>query len=382
MIEYIPGLAGVPVTESSISSIDGKNGILAYRGYSIQDLVAHSSFEAVSLLLLHGELPDKNELEKFTQLLQSHYRVKSNIRTMMWSLPPTGHPMNVLQMAIASMATFYPEAKAVSPESDVTQLALIHIISTMATLVSMWENVRHGYDPVPPNTEMNYAQNFLYMLHGKDPDEETVKLFDACLILHAEHTINASTFSAMVSASTLSNPFAATSAAVGTLAGPLHGGANESVLQMLDEIGEPNNARNYIQNRLKNKQVIWGMGHREYSVKDPRATILQKMIEKYVRKTGLVLSKRFEVALEVERVCEELLAHKGVFPNVDFYSGIVYSEILHLPQDQFTPIFAVARSAGWMAHWREQVGHNRIFRPTQIYTGRDFRPYPSDLSDG
>ena len=377
MIEYVPGLAGVPATESSISSIDGENGILAYRGYSIEDLVKNSSFEEASMLLLHGELPNKQELEEFKHLLQSHYRVKSNIRTMMWSLPPTGHPMNVLQMAVASMATFYPEAKAATPDSDVTQVALTHILSTTATLVSMWENVRNGYDPVPPDPSMGYAQNFLHMLCGKEPSDDIVKLFDACLILHAEHTINASTFSAMVTASTLTNPFAAMSAAVGTLAGPLHGGANEDVLNMLDEIGEAKNARGYIENRLKNKQVIWGMGHREYSVKDPRATILQKMIEEYVNKTGVTLSKRFETALEVERVCEELLSAKGVYPNVDFYSGILYAEILHLPTDQFTPIFAVARSAGWLAHWREQVRHNRIFRPTQIYTGVDFRKYPS-----
>jgi len=377
MIEYIPGLAGVPATESAISSIDGKNGILAYRGYSIDDLVKNSTFEETSILLLNGDLPNKDELEDFQSLLQSHYRVKTNIRNMMWSLPATGHPMNVLQMAIASMATFYPEAKAASVECAVTKNALIHILSTMATLVSMWENVRNGYDPVPPDPSMGYAKNFLHMLCGEEPEDDIVELFDACLILHAEHTINASTFSAMVTASTLTNPFAAMSAAVGTLAGPLHGGANEDVLNMLDEIGKAKNARAYIENRLKNKQVIWGMGHREYSVKDPRATILQKMIEKYINKTGITLTKRFETALEVEKICDELLAHKGVYPNVDFYSGILYAEILKLPTDQFTPIFAVARAAGWLAHWREQVSHNRIFRPTQIYTGEDFRDYPS-----
>jgi citrate synthase len=376
MIEYIAGLAGGPATESSISSIDGKRGILAYRGYSIEDLVERASFEETALLLLHGELPSGNEITEFKSLLQSHYRVKTNIRTMMWSLPAQGHPMNVLQMAIASMATFYPEAKASTLDSIVTQNSLIHILSTTATLVSMWQNIRNGYDPVPPNPQMGYAQNFLYMLNGKEPSDDIVKLFDACLILHAEHTINASTFSAMVTASTLANPFASISAAVGTLAGALHGGANEDVLHMLDEIGDAKNARAWIENRLKNKQVIWGMGHREYSVKDPRATILQKMIEQYINKTNTTLSKRFETALEVERICEELLGVKGVYPNVDFYSGILYAEILKLPTDQFTPIFAVARSAGWLAHWHEQVSHNRIFRPTQIYTGADFRRYP------
>jgi citrate synthase len=376
VIDYIPGLAGVPATESAISSIDGKNGILAYRGYSIEDLVENTTFEETAMLLLLGELPNKSAIDEFQKTLQKHYRVKYNIRNMMWALPPTGHPMNVLQGAIASMAPFYPESKKAAFETSEAQNALIHILSKMATLVAMWEHVRNGYDPVEPDPTLGYAKNFLYMLSGKEPSDELVKLFDACLILHAEHTINASTFSTMVTASTLTNPFAAISAAVGTLAGPLHGGANEDVLKMLDEIGEPSKAREYIEKRLEKKQVIWGMGHREYSVKDPRATILQRMIEDYVNKTGLKLSKRFETALEVERICEELLSKKGVFPNVDFYSGILYSEILKLPTDQFTPIFAVARSAGWLAHWEEQIEHNRIFRPTQIYTGSNFRKFP------
>jgi citrate synthase len=376
MLEYIPGLAGVPVTKSSISSIDGKKGILAYRGYSIEDLVKNASFEEVSMLLRDGELPNKQELEVFRNMLHKRYEVKRNIREMMWALPTNGHPMNVLQAAIAAMATFYPDADAKNPESDYTQSALTKIIANMSTLVAMWSRISSGYDPIPPSKEMSYAKNFLYMSFGDEPDDDIVQLFDACLILHAEHTINASTFSAMVTASTLANPFASISAAVGTLAGSLHGGANEDVLNMLDEIGDAKNARSYIEDRLKNKKVIFGMGHREYSVKDPRAKILQEMIEAYIKKNNINLSQRFETALEVERVCEELLSAKGVFPNVDFYSGILYSEIFKIPKEHFTPIFAMARSAGWAAHWQEQVGHNRIFRPTQIYTGSDFRKYP------
>ncbi len=376
MLEYIPGLAGVPATESAISSIDGKNGILAYRGYSIEDLVKNASFEEVAMLLRDGELPSAGALEDFNKVLHQRYEVKRDIRHMMWALPANGHPMDVLQTAIASMATFYPDAGAQDPNSAYTQSALTKIISNMSTLVAMWARISTGYDPIQPNNKMSYAKNFLYMSFGEEPDDDIVKLFDACLILHAEHTINASTFSAMVTASTLANPFASVSAAVGTLAGSLHGGANEDVLNMLDEIGEVTNVRPYIENRLKNKQVIWGMGHREYSVKDPRATILQSMIEDYVKKTNMTLTKRFEVAMEVERVCEELLGTKGVYPNVDFYSGILYTEIFKIPRKHFTPIFAMARSSGWVAHWHEQVAHNRIFRPTQIYTGADFRPYP------
>jgi citrate synthase len=274
------------------------------------------------------------------------------------------------------MATFYPDAGAAEPDSDYTQNALVKIISNMSTLVAMWARINRGYDPIPPSKHMSYAENFLYMSFGKEPTKEMVELFDACLIMHAEHTINASTFSAMVTASTLANPFASVSAAVGTLAGSLHGGANEDVLNMLDEIGDPKNVRKYIEGRLKNKQVIWGMGHREYSVKDPRATILEKMLHKYTKSSGGSLSKRFETALETERVCEELLSSKGVYPNVDFYSGIFYSEVFKFTKEHFTPIFAMARSAGWVAHWHEQVSRNRIFRPTQIYIGSDFRSYP------
>jgi citrate synthase len=375
-MEYIPGLAGVPATKSAISSIDGERGILAYRGYTIEDLVKHSSFEEVAMLLQDGELPTKDELFTFTDTIAKRYEVKSNIRSMMWALPSNAHPMDALQTTIAAMAAFYPDTSADDLHSEYTQNALMKIISNMSTLVAMWGRISTGYDPIPPSSQMSYAKNFLYMFFGEEPDDALVRLFDACLILHAEHTINASTFSAMVTASTLANPFASISAAVGTLAGSLHGGANEDVLNMLDEIAEVSNVRTYIENRLKHKQLIYGMGHREYKTKDPRATILQKMIMDYVNTTGFILSKRFEIALEVEKVCEELLAHKGVYPNVDFYSGILYAEIFKIHRQFFTPIFAIARSAGWVAHWSEQVADNRIFRPTQIYEGYDFRDYP------
>jgi citrate synthase len=377
MTEYIPGLAGVPATKSAISSIDGEKGVLAYRGYSIQDLVKHSSFEETALLLMNGELPSKNELSDFKNILQKRNEVKRKIRHLLWSLPPTGHSMDVLQTAMAAMATFYPDAGAADPDSAYTQNALIKIISNMSTLVAMWTRISRGYDPIPPSNKMSYAENFMYMCFGEESDPEIVRLLDACLILHAEHTINASTFSTMVTASTLANPFSSIASGVGTLAGPLHGNANENVLLMLDEIGSAKNARGWIENRLKNKQVIWGMGHREYKTKDPRATILEKMIKTYIKKNGLSLSNRFETALEVEKICDELLSQKGVYPNVDFYSGILYSEIFNFTKEHFTPIFAMARSAGWVAHWHEQVSHNRIFRPTQIYTGADFRDYPS-----
>ncbi|WP_024850376.1 citrate synthase [Hydrogenovibrio kuenenii] len=370
-MEYIPGLAGVPATKSEISFIDGQNGILSYRGYDIMELAEKSSFEETTLLLLFGRLPTKEELETFDQSLRQSRRVKFNIREIMRNLPSTTHPMHMLQVVVASLASFYPSTeymKGGTENQTYINDVTVKIIAHMGTLVAMWEHMRNGYDPIEPRTDLNYAENFLYMVTGEEPDKDWARLLDACLILHAEHTINASTFTTMVTGSTLANPCSVISSAIASLSGPLHGGANQMVIEMLDEIGRPENARAYIEDRLAKKKVIWGMGHREYKTKDPRATILQKLSADILKNKSGSLSIAFDTALEVERVCEELLAHKGVYPNVDFYSGILYKE-MGFDAGLFTPIFAVARSAGWMAHWREQLQDNKIFRPTQIYTG-------------
>ena len=224
-----------------------------------------------------------------------------------------------------------------------------------------------------PRNDLTHAENFLYMLKGQDPDPLHARIMDACFVLHAEHTINASTFAAMVCASTLATPFLVIAAAIGTLAGPLHGGANQRVVTMLDEIGRPENVKDWLDMKLAEKEKIWGMGHREYKTKDPRAIFLQKMMTEYAEKQG-TLSPMFETALALEEACEKELGPKGVYANVDYYSGILYTE-MGIPSDQFTPIFAISRIAGWMAHWREQLSDNRIFRPTQIYTGAEARNY-------
>jgi citrate synthase len=349
--EYLPGLAGVPATKSNISSIDGEKGILAYRGYDIAELAEKSNFEETSLLLLDGKLPTQHELNDFDCQLRSERRLKYKIRTIMKNLPTAGHPMEMLQTAIASLG----------------------IISRMATIVAMWEHIRHGYDPIEPRDDLSHAANFLYMLDGKEPDPLAVKIMDACLVLHAEHTINASTFAAMVCASTLASPFLVVAAAIGTLAGPLHGGANQRVVDMLQEIGGPENVQGWLDKQLANKKVVWGMGHREYKTKDPRAKVLQKLMIEWGETHGN-LSQQFETALKLEEACEEALGPKGVYPNVDYYSGILYKEMGIAP-DQFTAIFAISRVAGWLAHWREQLSDNRIFRPTQIYTGEELRGY-------
>lgn len=372
-MQYIPGLAGVPATESKISFIDGQKGLLTYRGYNIMELAEHSSFEETTLLLLFGELPTSEELADFDAKLRANRRVKYNIRAIMKALPETTHPMHMLQVVVASLASFYPSTeymKGGTENQDYINDVTVKIIAHMATLVANWEHLRNGFDPIEPRADLTYAENFLYMVTGEEPDPDWARLLDACLILHAEHTINASTFTTMVTGSTLANPCSVISSAIASLSGPLHGGANQMVIDMLTEIGSPENARAYVEDRLARKEVIWGMGHREYKTKDPRASILQELSEKLLTKKNKngELSQMFATAVEVEKVCIEHLSAKGVYPNVDFYSGILYKEMGFDPK-MFTSIFAVARSAGWMAHWREQLQGNKIFRPTQVYTG-------------
>jgi citrate synthase len=379
MSDYLPGLAGVPATKSNISDINGELGKLYYRGYPIEQLAEHSSFEETTLLLLDGELPSAQQLKDFANQLRNNRKVKFNIRTLMKSLPATGHPMEMLQTAVACLGMFYPGNECLTGGDACEDLDYIHnmtvkIISRMGTIVAMWEHIRNGYDPIPPRTDLSYSENFLYMLNGEDPDPLLAHILDVCLILHAEHTINASTFAMLVNSSTLASPCSVIASAIGALSGPLHGGANQRVLEMLEKIGGPDKAEAYVEEKLSRKEVIWGMGHREYKTKDPRATILQGLVGKLMEARGGDVNPMLETALAVEKEAEKRLAHKGVYANVDFYSGILYSE-MGIPPDQFTAIFAIARSAGWMAHWREQLSDNRIFRPTQVYTGKPPRSY-------
>ncbi|PHS26198.1 MAG: citrate synthase [Methylophaga sp.] len=379
MSDFLPGLEGVAATKSAISFIDGEKGLLSYRGYTLQTLAENSSFEETTLLLLRGELPTSAELSEFTTQLRSQYRIKYHIREMMRHFPATGHPMDMLQTAVSSLGMFYPGNECLTSGDTCEDLnyvrnMTVNIIASMAPLVAMWEHMRRGYDPIEPREDLSVAENLLYMFTGKEPDPMMAKIMDVCLILHAEHTLNASTFSALISGSTLATPYSVISGAIGTLSGPLHGGANSRVVDMMKEIGSPDKAEAWIDKALANKEVIWGMGHREYKVKDPRATILHKLVEELIEDRGSSLDRTFETAMKVEEICVDRLGHKGVYPNVDFYSGILYAE-MGIPADQFTALFAVARSAGWLAHWREQISNNRIYRPTQIYIGSEQRDY-------
>lgn len=362
--EYKPGLEGIPATQSSISHVDGQAGILQYRGIRIEELAQKSTFLETAYLLIWGGLPTQQELDAFEHEIRYHRRLKYRIRDMMKCFPESGHPMDALQACAAALGLFYSRRALDSP--TYIQAAVVRLLAKIPTMVAAFQLMRKGNDPIQPRDDLDYSANFLYMLTEREPDPLAARIFDVCLTLHAEHTINASTFSAMVTASTLTDPYAVIASAVGTLAGPLHGGANEEVITMLEEIGTVDNVRPYVDNCIANKSRIMGFGHRVYKVKDPRATILQALAEQLFEKFGR--DDYYDIALELEQVVSEKMGHKGVYANVDFYSGLVYSK-LGIPTDLFTPVFAIARVAGWLAHWKEQIGENRIFRPTQIYTG-------------
>ena len=368
--EFKPGLEGVPVTLSSISFVDGKKGILEYRNIPIEELALKSTFLETSYLLIWGELPTQAELDAFEKEIRYHRRIKYRIRDMMKCFPESGHPMDALQASAAALGLFYSRRALDDPAY--IRAAVVRLLAKIPTMVAAFQMMRKGNDPIQPRDDLDYSANFLYMLTEQEPDPLEAHVLDTCLTLHAEHTINASTFSARVTASTLTDPYAVVASAVGTLAGPLHGGANEEVIEMLESIGSVENVRPYIENCLKTKSKIMGFGHRVYKVKDPRAIILQSLAEQLFEKFGR--DNYYDIAVELERVVEEKLAYKGIYANVDFYSGLVYRK-LGIPTDLFTPIFAISRVAGWLAHWKEQLGENRIYRPTQIYTGTHNGPY-------
>ncbi|HEY9852466.1 MAG TPA: citrate synthase [Leptolyngbyaceae cyanobacterium] len=368
--EYKPGLEGIPAAESGVSHVDGQRGILQYRGIRIEELAEKSTFLETSFLLIWGYLPTKEELADFEHEIRYHRRIKYRIRDMMKCFPESGHPMDALQASAAALGLFYSRRDLDNPAY--IRAAVVRLMAKIPTMVAAFQLMRKGNDPVLPRDDLGYAANFLYMLTEKEPDPLAARIFDISLMLHAEHTMNASTFSARVTASTLTDPYAVVASAVGTLGGPLHGGANEEVIDMLEEIGSVENVRPYLEDRLARKAKIMGFGHRVYKVKDPRATILQNLAQQLFEKFGQ--DKYYDIAVELEQAVEEKLGQKGIYPNVDFYSGLVYRK-LGIPTDLFTPIFAIARVSGWLAHWKEQLEENRIYRPTQVYTGLKEAPY-------
>ncbi len=372
---YSPGLDGIPVAESAISRVDGTVGRLEYRGIDIEALASESSFEETMVLLLDGELPNTETLQAFKNGLNNHRRIKFRVRDIMKSFPESAHPMDALQACIAVLGMFYPLQRTLSSDPLTTaqiQDACFRLIGKLPTLVTAHARMRLGDDPIAPRDDLSQAGNFLYMLSGNEPTPLMTRIMDVALIVHAEHTINASTFSTMVTASTMADPYTCISAAIGALSGPLHGGANEDVLKMLDDIGHVDQVESYLNNKLSKREKIPGLGHRIYKTKDPRAVLLQQLYHDLTQEMGE--DSTYAIARRIEELSLGTLGAKGICPNVDFYSGIVYRK-MGISTDLFTPIFAIARVVGWLAHWKESLSETRIYRPRQIYVGAVNRPY-------
>jgi citrate synthase len=364
--EFVPGLANVPAAESSVCYLDGSVGKLQYRGYPIEVLAERGTFEEVAYLLLYGALPTQTQLTSFDAELRKERKIKFRIIDLLKTLPDRGHPMDALSAAVAALGMFDPGDHV--NDAEFRNACVIRLIAKLPAVVAAFNHIRMGEDPIKSRPDLGHAANFLYILNGEEAEPLMSRTLDVALILHAEHQMNASTFSARVTGSSLAHPYAVVSAAVGTLSGPLHGGANEEVLRMLQTIPDarPVTVRAWAEDRLARKLKISGFGHREYKVKDPRATILQRLVQPVFERYGS--TPLYDIATELERQMADLVGHKGIYPNVDFYSGILYDK-MRIPVDLFTPIFAIARVAGWLAHLLEQLQNNRIFRPSQIWSG-------------
>lgn len=372
VVKFRPGLENVEAAKSAVSEIDGKRAVLEYRGIAVETLAKESCYEETAWLLMKGDLPTQKQLAEFDHELRQQRAIHFKLKDLIKTFPATAHPMDVLQSSVAAMGAYYPPRQVNDPAANWG--AAVRLTAAFPTLVAAFARVRRGEEVLDPRADLDHASNFYYMLFGKEPTQATRKVLDACLVLHAEHNMNASTFTARVVGSSLPTPYAAMSAAVGSLAGPLHGGANEACLQQLEQIGSPQNVKAWLDAHIAKdpKFKVMGLGHRVYKVKDPRATVLQEFAEQMFAET--TRPKNYDTALELERVAAGIYGVKGVYPNVDFYSGVVY-QALGIPTDIFTPIFAIGRIVGWLAHWLEQLQGNRIYRPEQEYVGKANVPY-------
>ena len=370
-VTFSKGLEGVIASDSKICKVDGERGFLMYRGYDIQDLAAHSTFSETAYLLIHGELPTTQQLEEFDATLTAARTLDPMILDLFQALPKDTHPMIALQTAVAAQGAIDPLP---ARRDDANLQRAIALIAKFPLYVAAWARIKEGLPYVEPRADLGLGQNFLYMIQGEAPDEETGRIFDVCLILHMEHSFNASTFTARVTASTLAPMEASVAAAVGSLYGPLHGGANEQVLHMLSEIPSVEETEAWVLDALKTKRKIMGMGHRVYRAKDPRSFVLEKFLATIAAKHGT--NENYEKLKIVERVMEREMtaAGKKIYPNVDFFSGSLY-ELLGIGVEHFTPIFGVARIVGWVAHILEQWEDNRIYRPKALYQGHPLRTW-------
>ncbi|NSL51272.1 citrate synthase [Calidifontibacillus erzurumensis] len=354
------GLEGVVATQSKVSSIIDDQ--LTYVGYSIDDLAENASFEEVVYLLWHFKLPNKEELAELKQQLAENASIPQELIDHFRSYPINKvHPMAALRTAVSMLGLFDEEADVMDKEANYRKA--IRLQAKMPTIVAAFQRIRKGLEPVAPRKDLSFAANFLYMLNGEEPDKIAVEAIDKALVLHADHELNASTFTARVCVATLSDVYSGITAAIGALKGPLHGGANEQVMKMLTEIGSIENVEAYVENAFANKQKIMGFGHRVYRQGDPRAKHLKKMSKQLTALTGE--PKWYEMSEKMEGLVR---AAKNLPPNVDFYSASVYHS-LGIDHDLFTPIFAISRTSGWLAHILEQYDNNRLIRPRADYVG-------------
>ncbi|MGE3974089.1 MAG: citrate synthase [Bdellovibrionales bacterium] len=360
------GLEGVVACTTKISSIIDVT--LTYRGYIIEDLAENATFEEVTYLLWNDRLPNKSELQQLRKDLSANMALNPELIEVLKKLPHKNvHPMAWLRSAVSAMGLWDPQAQ---DNSDAANKAkAIKLTAQMGSLVAAFERIRTGKPIVAPQPDKSLAWNFLYMLSGTEPNADFVKIFDVCLILHADHELNCSAFAAKVTTSSLSDMYSAVVSAISALKGPLHGGANEAVMKMLIEIGTVEKAREWVKDALANKQKVMGFGHRVYKNGDPRAKILRSMSEKLGKITGQ--PQWYEMSAHIDDTVQK---EKDLLPNVDFYSATVYYS-MKIPIDLYTPIFAVSRVSGWIAHILEQYANNRIYRPRGDYKGQLGRKY-------
>jgi citrate synthase len=365
------GLEGVVAAQTRISDVDGREGKLFYAGYDIADLAAHASFEETIHLLHHLELPTASQLEETIATLRAESTLDPLLVELIASLAERTGPMTTLRTAVSAAAALDPDDQE-SAEANLRKA--YRLMAKTPQIVATYQRLRTGADAIEPRDDLGIAANFLYALTGKQPDPQVARDFDVVLVLYADHTLNASTFAGRVAAATLADMYAAATAAVATLQGPLHGGAIEAVREMLEEIGSPDQAPGWVRERLAARQKVMGFGHRVYKTWDPRATVLRDIAERLGRQFGD--SRWFDTSIRVQ---ETVMEEKKLYPNVDFYTASVYSA-LGLPPDLYTPLFATARMAGWTAHIREQYADNRLIRPDSEYVGpapRNWKPLES-----
>lgn len=371
MTDYARGLAGVIANESALSNVDGAKGELSYLGYRIDDLVENCCYEEVVFLLHRGRFPKADELEAFNKRLRSDRELPAGVIEFLKNAPADASPMDVLRTGVSMLGLYDKRATIGEPDIEQDSEVALSVVAKTPVIVAAYHRFRQGLELPPVREDLSEAAHFLYLVNGETATQNAVRTLDVAFILHADHGMNASTFSARVTVATLSDMYSAITSAIGTLKGPLHGGANEGVIHMLQEIGEPSKVDEYVQGKLDRKEKIMGIGHRIYKTLDPRAPHLRRLAVQLTSELGE--PKWIQMS---ERIAEIMREKKGLEANVDFYSATVYYS-LGIPTDLFTPIFAIARASGWTAQVLEQLRDNRLYRPLTLYTGpSEFLPVP------